>query len=57
MSEDRLIKMRKCEGEHMLDVYFCEETPIEDSYWFGVCSRCGLSMELPIKQIEEVFNG
>lgn len=44
-----------CNGEHDLKVYFCEE---EDGnhYFLGVCLRCGLTIELPVKTIEEIYN-
>ena len=45
----------RCEGEHLMRVYFCEETPKEDSYFIGVCTRCGAYEELPVRKIEEVF--
>jgi hypothetical protein len=45
----------KCEGEHLMRVYFCEETPKEDSYFIGVCTRCGAYEELPVRKIEEIF--
>lgn len=55
--EERIGQMASmCNGEHDLRVYFCEE-PNDESYFMGVCLRCGLTMELPVKQIEEIFNG
>ena len=45
-----------CTGEHELQVYLCEE-PEGNSYFLGVCLKCGLTIELPVRQIEEVFNG
>lgn len=46
----------QCTGEHDLQVYFCKEDD-GNHYFLGVCLLCGLTMELPIKQIEEIFNG
>ena len=46
----------KCEdGEHFIKVWFCEEKPINKSYYLGVCMLCGLTMTLPVDKIEEVF--
>lgn len=57
MKERRTVTGTMCSGAHNFDVYFCEEKPLKDSYWLGICLDCGLTVEVPIKDIEEVFNG
>lgn len=49
-------KLKLCEGEHTLHVYYCEEPNPMDSYYMGVCTRCGLYEEVPVRKLEEVFN-
>lgn len=52
------LNTEQCRDEgHKMEVYFCKEDPIQNSSFLGVCMRCGFCTELPVKTIEEVFNG
>lgn len=52
--DDELPICKNGEG-HDIKVWFLKEEPITESYYMGVCMKCGLTMILHVNKIEEAF--